>query len=77
MQDKGNISPLRKELRSKGIMDEDMLFDDALDGKGIIPRVVFRKNEVTVVGHDKVSIPQAERCDPSGNQDSPEQLSDL
>lgn len=73
MQPADKISALRKDLRSNGIRDEDMLFDDTPDGKGVIPRVVFRKDEVTVLDHYKVSIPQAEKCDPSDSPDSLEQ----
>ena len=77
MQDKENVSALRKELRASGIKDEDMLFDDTPDGKGIIPRVVLRKDEVTVLGHYKASTPLAEKYDPSGIPDSSERLSDV
>lgn len=69
-----SIPKLRKQLREAGIKDEDMFFDDAPDG-GIIPRLVFRSDEVLVVEESSLpfSIPLAEKHGLSCSQDSREQ----
>jgi hypothetical protein len=65
-------SELRQELRKMGLRDDQMLFSDSPDGKGIIPwGFVDEAGKFQAsASHSTALVPQAELCAPDNKSDN-------